>query len=79
QVFDKVTKKTTVRKKSFRRIKNGEAHKREMFKKACEFRKKKQKEYVDALEEYYTAFRARQSHWFARRELKEVFEEASRN
>ena len=78
QVFDKVTKKTTVRKKSFRRIKNGEAHKREMFKKACEFRKEKQREYVDALEEDVEPFRARQSHWFARRELKEVFEEASR-
>ena len=76
QVFDKVTKETTVGRKSFRRIKNGEAHKREMFKKACEFQERKMREYLDDLEEDYKPIRALHDRWFAMRVLKEVLEPA---
>jgi hypothetical protein len=74
--LDKVKKKTTVRSESFRRIKNGEAHKREMFKKACEFQERKMREYLDDLEEYYKPIRALHDRWFAMRVLKEVLEPA---
>jgi hypothetical protein len=65
--FDKDTKKTRVKSESklFRRIKNGEAHKQKMFKKACEFREEKQRKYVDDLEEYYKPIRALHDLWFS--------------
>ena len=61
---DKVSKETKEKYESFRRIKNGEAHKREMFKKACEFQERKTREYVKALEEYYKPIRALHDRWF---------------
>jgi hypothetical protein len=45
---------------------------------ACEFQEEKQRKYDDALEEDAESIRVRQSHWFAMRELKEVFEEAAK-
>ena len=74
KVFDKVTKQTKLKSKTARRIKNGEAHKREKFEEACKFQEEKQRKYDDDLEEYVEPIRVRQSHWFAMRELKEVFE-----
>jgi hypothetical protein len=76
EVFDKVTKKSKRAKKSFRRIKNGEAHKRERFEEACAFRERKMREYLDDLEEYYKPIRALHDRWFAMRVLKEVLEPA---
>ena len=65
--LDKVSKRAKEKSESklFRRIKNGEAHKQKMFKKACEFREEKQRKYVDDLEEYYKPIRALHDLWFS--------------
>jgi hypothetical protein len=63
--FDKDTKETRVKYKLFSRIKNGEAHKREMFEEACKFREEKTRKYVDDLEEWYKPIRALHDRWFS--------------
>ncbi len=63
--FDKDTKETREKYKLFSRIKNGEAHKREMFEEACKFREEKTRKYVDDLEEWYKPIRALHDLWFS--------------
>ncbi|MCH9773485.1 MAG: hypothetical protein K0U28_08170 [Cyanobacteria bacterium] len=63
--FNKVTKQNKRTSKSFRRIKNGAAHKQKKFKEACEFEEEKTRKYVDDLEEYYKPIRALHDRWFS--------------
>ncbi|MCH9773488.1 MAG: hypothetical protein K0U28_08185, partial [Cyanobacteria bacterium] len=65
--FNKDTKRTKRKSesKSFRRIKNGEAHKQKKFEEACKFQEEKTRKYVDDLEEYYKPIRALHDRWFS--------------
>ena len=64
-LFDKGTKETLYRSKTFRRDINGKAHKQKKFKEACKFQEEKMREYVDDLEEYYKPIRALHDRWFS--------------